>query len=99
MRKIYSIALVGVFGLTIFASCKKDYTCKCTRSITGTVMGTPYSGSGDSTIALGKLKKKDAKSKCDDYQKSLKSEMDAAIALLNGSGGTVSGSISCDIEK
>jgi hypothetical protein len=96
MKHLSTIIIVSFFGLMIFASCKKDYTCKCTVTISGTANGIPFSESADSTIALGKMKKKDAKSKCDQYESDAKKEIDAAAAI---SGGTLSGSASCDIKK
>ena len=50
MKKII-IALVAV---AFFASCKKDYTCTCTESVTNTVTNSP----------LGKVKKADAETAC-----------------------------------
>jgi hypothetical protein len=61
-------------------------------------MGQTTTESGDSSIAMGKLKKKDAKSKCSDYEKSMKAQMDAAIAFLTAAGDTASGSVSCDVK-
>ncbi len=55
MKKITLLAAVVV--ASTFASCKKNYTCVCTGSQTG-------SGSYTYTYDLGKIKKKDAKSTC-----------------------------------
>lgn len=58
MKKIALVAIVALAGTILLPSCKKDYTCVCTTSI---------SGSADvvNEIALGKTSKKDAKAACD----------------------------------
>ena len=48
------VLVLGLFGAMALASCKKDWTCKCTSSI---------GGSSSSTIA--DMTKKDAKVECD----------------------------------
>lgn len=30
MKKVLSIAIIALIGITSFSSCKKDYTCSCT---------------------------------------------------------------------
>jgi hypothetical protein len=55
MKKITLLAAVIVAAS--FASCKKNYTCVCTDTYNGTTETYTYD--------LGKIKKKDAKSKCD----------------------------------
>jgi hypothetical protein len=58
-----------IFVLAIFASffvissCKKDYSCKCTGTIAGF--------SGDTTVYLGNMKKKEAKEQCNSYESGL----------------------------
>ena len=99
MKNIYSIVAAGFFGLMIFASCKKDYNCKCAGTITVNINGTSFSASEDTTITLGKMKKKDAKSKCDTHKSNFQSELDQAKAAAALAGGSVDGSISCDVEK
>ncbi len=59
MKKIvFGIAVVTAFG---FASCKKDYTCKCTFS-DGSVINAE----------LKNAKKKDAKSTCESAESTYK---------------------------
>jgi hypothetical protein len=59
MKKI-SYFLLAAFALpVILSSCEKEYTCTCT----GSYMGL----SADTVIALGKMKRKEAKDKCEDY--------------------------------
>lgn len=48
------VLVLGLFGAMALASCKKDWTCKCTNSL---------AGSSSSTIA--DMTKKDAKAECD----------------------------------
>lgn len=57
MKKItlWAAVLMAAF----FASCKKSYTCTCTRPNPSTGLNGTY------TYDLGKIKKKDAQSSCD----------------------------------
>lgn len=55
MKKITLLAAVIIAAS--FASCKKEYTCECTT----TINGATYTASGTS----GKMKKKDAKTWCE----------------------------------
>ncbi len=80
--------LVLIIAIMSVVSCKKDYNCKCTVS----ALGIPVY---DTTISLGKMKKKDAKSECDDYQNSI--ETLANLAATMGFG--ISISADCGIEK
>ncbi len=54
------VLVLGLFGAMALASCKKDWTCKCTNSISGT---------SSSTIA--DMTKKDAKAECDNGDQSI----------------------------
>ena len=54
MKKVLAVAALSVFAL---ASCKKDYTCKCTYT-NGSVMN----------IEIKKAKEKDAESTCSSAQ-------------------------------
>ncbi len=55
MKKVMlSLAVVGLFGLS---SCKKDYTCTCTYTVDGDVVGTTEAKLEDS-------KKSDAEDSC-----------------------------------
>ena len=65
MKKV--LLFVAVVTATSFASCKKDYTCKCTTTYSGSFAGTP-----SSTVDSGKFKttKKKAKTICDVYESS-----------------------------
>lgn len=72
MKKIFFIATVAILGLT---SCKKDYTCECTTTITqpefqygGTVV-QPASTQTASASATITDKKKDAEAKCEEGTK------------------------------
>ena len=57
MKKVFTIALVAMFGFGM-VSCKKDYNCTCVID-------------GDTTVLpLGKQKKKDAEAACDVYNTS-----------------------------
>lgn len=56
MKKIAPIAIIALFAL---ASCKKEYTCECTVTLTGSSTSTVVSGK------TGKVSKKDAKASCD----------------------------------
>lgn len=60
MKKLTLLA-IAVMAIC-FASCKKDYTCECTS----TINGVAYSSSSSNT---GKMKKKDADSKCNEGDK------------------------------
>lgn len=57
-KMILAVAVVG--GLTLLASCKKDFVCTCS----GTVLGVPYSGA-DTT--LSDMTKKDAETTCSSF--------------------------------
>ena len=57
MKKIIAIAFVGMFGVMTLGSCKKDYTCECTTTISGF---DPIKTS--STVNASK---KDAKTACE----------------------------------
>ena len=50
MKKVFLLASLSVF---VLASCKKDYTCECTKTGEPTI-----------SIPLTKVKKKDADSAC-----------------------------------
>ena len=60
MKKFIAIAVVGMFGVLSLGSCKKDYTCECTSSVTvnGTTTTTTASGTKNG-------KKKDVKEECE----------------------------------
>ncbi len=58
MKKILLIAAVAGMAMT---SCKKDYTCECT-----TTSNAPGVGSTTASGSTGKMKKKDAESKCNE---------------------------------
>jgi hypothetical protein len=56
MKKLIPMIAVAALA-TMFTSCKKDYTCTCTSTVTGSsAVTTKY--------PLGKQKKKDAESAC-----------------------------------
>ena len=57
MKKLVVIAAVAALGM--MTSCKKEYTCECTYS------GGGVSGTVSQTFS--KMKKKEAKDKCDSY--------------------------------
>lgn len=82
-KSTISILSFFVF-IAVMTSCKKEYSCKCTVSTMGL--------SADTTMALGKLSKKDAKTKCDAEESNLQAA--AVIAASMGFDVTVG----CDIE-
>lgn len=54
MKKVFTIAIVAMFGFGMVA-CKKDYNCTCTAN-------------GDTDVLpLGKQKKSDAEAACDAF--------------------------------
>lgn len=59
MKKITPIAALALIALA-FTSCKKDYTCTCTQTNGGQVVGTPVS------FQTGKLSKAAAEDKCNE---------------------------------
>ena len=77
---IFSLLLCGI----LFVACKKDYTCKCTASITVPGYGT---FSADSSYIINKTTKKKAKSNCDETSKQLNAD------IQSQGGGTVSCSV------
>jgi len=87
MKKIAIVAGIALVG---FASCKKDYNCRCSA----TVLGVP---AADTVISLGKETKKNAKSKCEDQQTAFQSELAAALTATGLSSSLAT--VSCDIEK
>ncbi|MBM3451785.1 MAG: hypothetical protein FJX84_01455 [Bacteroidetes bacterium] len=50
------IMLFGVLGLLTLASCKKDWTCKCTESV----------GGNSSSVIIEDMTRADAKAECDE---------------------------------
>lgn len=75
-----TIGILSFFVMIILATaCKKDYSCKCT----GSYMGI----SADTTISLGKMTKKDAKSECNGY-----------TAAYGGIAAIFGATISCNVE-
>lgn len=66
-KQIIKSTLVLSSAILLFASCKKDYTCKCTGS--GSNNGTDYEVAA--TIELNKQKEEDAKSTCNANQSTL----------------------------
>lgn len=56
-----------------FVSCKKDYTCDCT--VTVSIPGFGGSSSETITYNMTKVKKKDAENRCDDYQSDAQSQL------------------------
>jgi hypothetical protein len=67
-----------------FTACKKDYSCKCTATVAGQTV--------DTTVALGKMSKSDAKSKCETHDKDMQTSIEAAKAL------GISASGSCEVK-
>jgi hypothetical protein len=59
MKKLFPLAAIAVFAV-MFTSCKKDYTCTCTQTVTGS---TPVT----TTVSLGKQTKSDADKACSNY--------------------------------
>lgn len=72
MKKIAPILAIAF--VVAMVSCKKDYNCKCTTTISGVT--------ADTLISLGKVKKKDAKTSCDAWQTTY-------TPLVNAFGGTL----------
>lgn len=64
-KMILAVAVIG--GITMLASCKKDYVCSCS----GTVFGVSYSGA-DTTLT--DMTKKDAETKCSSFDFSVGSD-------------------------
>ena len=66
MKKIVLLAVV--IAATSFASCKKDYKCECTRTMTSTstngVSGTVSNATTVSTREISKTGKKTATAMC-----------------------------------
>jgi len=58
MKKLTILAIAAL--AMSFASCKKDYTCKCTYTWTG--------GSGTSTEIIKGVSKKQAQANCVSYE-------------------------------
>lgn len=79
MKKFAPIAIIAFFGVLSFTACKKDYSCKCTANVAGV--------SADTTWALGKQKKKDAKAACDAFETTYK-------AVVTSVGGT----LECEVK-
>lgn len=83
MKKDTRFALSVVAALALLSACKKDYSCKCSGSYLGF--------SVDTTINLGEMKKKDARSQCNGYQN--------MATLLLSSNGISGATVTCDITK
>lgn len=80
-----AIGILSFFALIMLTTaCKKDYSCKCTFSTMGF--------SVDSTVSLGKVTKKDARSQCGTYESNYQAA--AAVAATFG----ISVSVNCDIQ-
>lgn len=84
-----TIGVLSLFAvMTIATACKKEYSCRCSVS----AFGIPVF---DTTMSLGKMTKKDARSRCDEYQNSADGLAGLAVAM----GFTISINTDCDIEK
>ena len=83
-----SSVLVLTIAIMAIMSCKKEYNCRCSVS----ALGIPVF---DTSMSLGKLTKKDAKSRCDGYQNSIQ----AAASLAASMGVGISITSNCDIER
>jgi len=57
MKRIATIAILGLAGMMFFPSCKKDYKCTCTWTVGGQQQSA--------TVDLNKMSKKDAKAACE----------------------------------
>jgi len=57
MKKLIPFVAIAALAM-MFTSCKKDYTCSCTTTFTG-------SSPVNSSMKTGKLSKKDAKAMCE----------------------------------
>lgn len=66
--------------VSLLASCKKDYTCKCTVNVNVPGFGA---SSADTTLIFEDVTKKDAKKSCDFFS----TQMSTEAALLGGTGG------------
>ncbi len=71
MKKFALVAGFALLGTVILPSCKKDYTCVCKVEVGGQVML-------EQEVSLGKQKKKDAETACNNQ-----------VGDLSGSGGSV----------
>lgn len=72
MKKFLLVAVAAGFALS-FGSCKKDYTCTCTTTATGSTTGVTQA------ISIPKTTKKKATDACDAMKSS---------STVNGSGIT-----------
>lgn len=72
MRRLLFIAAAGV----LFASCSKDYKCRCVSTVVGT------SESDTTEFAMAVSRKNDANNKCQQYQTQYK----AQFGSTQGSG-------------
>lgn len=63
MKKITTVAAIALLGAIVLPSCKKDYKCTCTYSVSGASQSVTYD--------LNNLTKKDAKAACEGYNRTL----------------------------
>jgi hypothetical protein len=78
MKKLFPLAIVGMFTALSFSSCKQDYTCTCTTKVN--IGGTKV----DSSVyfSLGKLSKDWAQDACNTYQKTETIVEDSNFAIF-----------------
>lgn len=63
MKKITLVAVAAI-SMSLFASCKKDYTCTCKVTVSGST--------ADATQTFPKTSKSTAKTACESYETTLK---------------------------
>jgi hypothetical protein len=80
MRRLLFIAAAGV----LFASCSKEYKCRCVSTVIG-------SGARDTTeFSMAVSRKNDANTKCQQYQNQYKAQF--------GSGAGVTKDFNCTVQ-
>jgi len=72
MKKTTRMFMLALIAVGTLSACKKEYTCKCTATIT--VPGLP-STSDDESTTIPKTTKKKAEKTCKDIETQLKNEV------------------------
>jgi hypothetical protein len=101
MNKTFSTIMLGLFAILLISSCKKDWTCSCSYTITYKVSGFDTTINANASNTLMNTKKKDAESSCDDADAQWKQQMQMAITYINFTMGSnsASGSGSCELKE
>lgn len=85
--------------IAIFTSCKKEYDCKCTTTVTASYSGTTATQTFNAQSTVNESSKKKAQEACDDFKKTQETNAKDGIATGGVQGVTVDVNASCSLTK